>query len=189
MMSEKDWERWSLFQMIIWGPTIRDQNEKSNFEIDDHNFVSWFWLLVDELARRRRSSWSLELELSFESIIIVGSGWLVDGFVTFVSTNGRSSSGPRKFKLSFRILHGKSKRNTWIECSVHLLFLYLFLIAEPRDVDFSFGDFSSCPLYSFSLFLDIDFQRKVLPTSSEKLISLVCTVFYEKYRIWFYQTF
>lgn len=42
----------------------------------------------------------------------------------------------------------------------------LFLIAEPRD-DFSF----SGVVGSFSFGFAITFQREVLPTSSEKLIS------------------
>ena len=63
----------------------------------------------------------------------------------------------------------------------------LFLIAEPRDVFslldcFSLEFFRSGVLDSLSLFFEMDFQRNVLPTSSEKLITPVELLLWEKAR-------
>jgi hypothetical protein len=53
----------------------------------------------------------------------------VDSFVGVI--NGRSSSGPRKFKLNLRIL--EENKNDDFFLSENRIELNLFFIAEPRD--------------------------------------------------------
>lgn len=83
-------------------------------------------------------------------------------------TNGRSSSGPRKFKLNLRILkrifgelNGEKIEKT-----------NLFFMAELRD-DLSLFALRSDVDGSLSFVFEIDFHRNVFPTSSEKLITPV----------------
>jgi hypothetical protein len=76
-----------------------------------HNFVVSLLSFVAELVRWQSSILSFDIVDSGCSITMDGNCWLfkfvIDSFVGF--KNGRSSSGPRKFKLNLRILERKQE--------------------------------------------------------------------------------
>lgn len=88
------------------------KKKKNHFPfVFHHNFVVSLLSFVGELVRRHCSllSFDIVIVVSGCSITIAGNCWLFefigDSFGEFI--NGRSSSGPRKFKLNLRILKRK----------------------------------------------------------------------------------
>ncbi len=98
----------------IENKTKQTNKQKKAFH---HKFVVSLLLLVLELVRRRCccSVLSFDNDGTGCSITMDGNCWKngfgIDSFVGF--TNGRSSSGPRKFKLNLRILNNNKKTSCW----------------------------------------------------------------------------
>jgi len=98
---------WYDYLRVKISSTLKVKNKEKIISFH-HSFVMSFLSLVVELVRWWSSRLSFDVDVSVCSITIDGNCWFIkfdggDSFVEFI--NGRSSSGPRKFKLNLRILN------------------------------------------------------------------------------------